>query len=76
MYVLFIGYSKPDGALVQNVRNGLIEVLTLVTTCNNPANTVAKAISTVAKLNKYKREDSKHMIATIWFLCVFQVISR
>ncbi len=46
-----------------------------VMTCKNPAIAVAKAISTVAKLNK-KREDSKHMIATIWFMCVFQVISR
>ncbi len=44
--------------------------------CKNPAIAVAKAISTVAKLNKKKREDSKHMIATIWFMCVFQVISR
>ncbi len=77
VYVSFIGYSKPDGALAQKVRNGLIEVATnlRVMTCKNPAIAVAKAISTVAKLNK-KREDSKHMIATIWFMCVFQVISR
>ncbi len=47
-----------------------------VTTCQNPAIAVAKAISTEAKLNKKKREDSKHMIAAIWFMLVFQVISR
>ncbi len=35
-------------------------------TCKNPAS------STVAKLNKKKREDSKHMIATVLFMCVFQ----
>ncbi len=69
------GYSKLDGALAQKVRHGLIEVANNlgVMTCKNPA--VAKAISTVAKLNR-KHEDSKHMIATIWFMCVFQVISR
>ncbi len=27
VYVSFIGYSKPDGALAQKVWNGLIEVL-------------------------------------------------
>ncbi len=71
MYVSFIGYSKPDGALAQKVRNGLIKVATnlRVVTCKSPAIAVAKAISTVAKLNK-KHEDSKHMIATIWFMVI------
>ncbi len=64
-YVSFIGYSKPDGNLAQKIQYGRIEVL------RHPAIAVAKAIATVAKLNKKKREDGKHMIATIYGLCVF-----
>ncbi len=44
-------------------------------TCKNPVITVANAISTVAKLNKEKREDSKHMIAQYMLYACFQVIS-
>ncbi len=40
-----------------------------VTTCKNPA-------IAVAKLNKKKCEDSNDMTATIWFMCVFQVIYK
>ncbi len=59
----------------------IIIITTLrVTTSKNPAIAVAKAISTVAKLNKKNREDSKHIIATISGLCMFsshlQVIKK
>ncbi len=57
MQCMFHLYSKPDGALAQKVLE--------VTTCKNPANAVAK-------LNTNKSEDSKHMIATVWFMCVFK----
>ncbi len=64
MQCMFHLYSKPDGALAQKVLE--------VTTCKNPANAVAK-------LNTNKSEDSKHMIATVWFVCFLshlQVIKK
>ncbi len=40
-----------------------------VPTCKNPAIAVAKAISTVAKLNKNKHEDSKHDCDNVVYVC-------
>ncbi len=50
-----------------------------VTTCKNPAIAVAKAISTVVKLNKKKREDSKQdcdNMVCVYFSSHLQVIKK
>ncbi len=74
VYVSCIGYSKPDGALAQKVRIGLIEVLTY------ESRRAGIQQPKLAKLNKKNREDRKHMIVTIYGLCVFsshlQVIKK